>query len=66
VGFQRIITNLQAHIFTMTPTFHGTSISNHDLKVIDGMDIAMGLLRNSSMNKVMGVSTIDEDNDFNA
>jgi hypothetical protein len=64
VGFQRIITNLKAHIFTMTPTFHGTSISNHDLKVVDCMDIEMGLLRNSTVNKVMGVSTVDEDNDL--
>jgi hypothetical protein len=58
------MTNLQVHIFTMTPTFHGTTISNHDLKIIDYMDITQGLLSNVMMNKIMGVSTVDKDNDF--
>jgi len=48
----------------MTPTFHGTTISNHDLEVIDWTDITKGLLRNSVMNKVKGVSIVDEDNNF--
>jgi len=58
------MTNLQTHIFTTNPTFHGTTISYHDLEVINDMDIENGLLRNSMMNKIIGVSTIDEDNDF--
>jgi len=48
----------------VTHAFHGSSIKNHDLKVIDNMDIEMGLLSNASMNKFIGVSFIDEDNDF--
>jgi hypothetical protein len=48
----------------MTPAFHGTSINNHDLKNFYYMDIEMGLLRNSTMNKVMGVPIVDKDNDL--
>jgi hypothetical protein len=59
VLFEVLMTNLQAHIFTMTPTFHGTTIINHDLKVSDCIDIAHGLLSNLMMNKIMGVSTVD-------
>jgi hypothetical protein len=52
------------HIFTTTPTFHGIFIRNHDLKIVDYMDITHGLLRNEVMNKIMGSTTIDEDEDF--
>jgi hypothetical protein len=48
----------------MTSTFHGTSISNCDLKVIHYMDLAMGLLRNLVMNKIMDVAIVNEDNEF--
>jgi hypothetical protein len=64
VGFQIIITNLQAQIFIVTHAFHGSSIKNHDFKVIENMHIEMGLLSNASMNKFIGVAFIDEDNDF--
>jgi hypothetical protein len=52
------------HIFTTTPKFHGTTISNHYLEVIDCMDIAKGILSNLAMNKIMGLVVFDEDNDF--
>jgi hypothetical protein len=58
------MTNLYAHIFTTTSKFHGTTISNNDLEVIDFMDIEKGLLNNSMMNKIMGVSIVNEDIDF--
>jgi hypothetical protein len=54
VGFQKIITNLKVHIFTTTPTFNGFTISNHDLKFFQCIDIAMCLLGDATMNKVMG------------
>jgi hypothetical protein len=34
------------------------------MKFVDCMDIKMGLLRNSMVNKVMGVATVDEDNEL--
>jgi hypothetical protein len=57
--FQVVMTNLQAHIFTTPSTFHGTTIGNHDLKIVDNTDITHGLLGNVAMNKIVGVSTVD-------
>ena len=64
MGFQRVITNLQVHIVTTTSTFHGPSICNHDLEVVYYMDITMCLLDDSVINKVMGATGVNEDNDF--
>jgi hypothetical protein len=63
-GFQVILTNLELHIFTMSPTFHGTSIRNHDLKIIDGMDETIEFLGNVVMNKIMDATTVHKDDDF--
>jgi hypothetical protein len=59
MGFQVVVTNLEMHIFTTPSTFHGTTISNHDLEIIDGMDVAMSFLGNAEMNKIMGATTIN-------
>jgi len=64
MGFQVILTNLESHIFTSSPTFHGTTIDNHDLKIIDGTDVTIDFLGNATMNKVMGVTTLYKDDDF--
>jgi len=55
---------LETHIFTTTPTFHGTSIGNHDLKIVDYMDIEMGSFRNALMNEIMSETTINYDDDL--
>jgi len=55
---------LHSHIFTTSPIFHGITIINHDLEVIDNMDIEKGILSNLGMNKIMGVLIVDEDNDL--
>jgi hypothetical protein len=62
--FQVVLTNLETHIFTMPPTFHGTSIGNHDLKIVDCMDIEMGFLSNASMNEIMSATTVNENDDL--
>jgi hypothetical protein len=62
--FQMILTNLEPQIFTSSPTFHGTSIGNHDLKIIDSMDVTINFLGNVAMNKIMGATTIQKDDDF--
>jgi hypothetical protein len=59
-----ILTNLESHIFTSSPTFHGTTIGNHDLKIIDGIDVTIDFLGNAVMNKVMGATTINKDDEF--
>jgi hypothetical protein len=64
MGFQVVVTNLEMHIFTTPSTFHGTTIGNHDLEIIDGMDVAMSFLGNAAMNKIMGVSTINQNDDL--
>jgi hypothetical protein len=58
VGFQRILTHLEPHIFTMTTTFPTTSISNHDLEFVNKMDVAFGFLGYSLMKELMGDSPI--------
>ena len=64
MGFQVVVTNLETYIFTMPSTFHGTTIGNHDLEIIDDMDVAMSFLGNVEMNKIMGVSTINQNDDL--
>jgi hypothetical protein len=59
-----ILTNLESHIFTSSPRFHGTTIGNHDLKIIDSADVTIDFLDNAAMNKVMGATTIQGDDDF--
>jgi hypothetical protein len=56
-----ILTNFESHIFTSSPTFHGTIIGNHDLKIIDYVDVTIDFLGNAAMNKVMGATTVDPD-----
>jgi hypothetical protein len=64
MGFQVILTNLESHIFTSSPTFHGTTIRNHDLKIIDDTDVTIELLGNVVMNKVMGATVVHKDVEF--
>jgi hypothetical protein len=64
MGFQVVVTNLETHIFTMPSKFHGTTIGNHDLEIIDNIDVAMSFLGNAAMNKIMGSTTINQNNDL--
>jgi hypothetical protein len=48
----------------MPSTFHGTTIGNHDLKIIDSMDVPMSFLGNATMNKIMGDATINQNDDL--
>ena len=59
-----VVTNLETNIFTMASTFHGVAIGNQDLEIIDCMDIAMIFLGNAVMNKIMGVYTINQNDDL--
>jgi hypothetical protein len=45
-------------------TFHRTTIGNHDLEIIDSMDVAMGFLGNAVMNKIVGATTINQNDDL--
>jgi hypothetical protein len=64
MGFQVILTNLESHIFTSSPTFHGTTIGNHDLKNIDNTNVTIDFLGNPAMNKVLGTIVIHKDHEF--
>ena len=64
MGFQVVVTNLEMHIFTTPSTFHGPTIGNHDLEIIDCTDIQISFLGNVMMNKIMGSSTINKNNDL--
>jgi hypothetical protein len=48
----------------MPPTFHGPAIGNHDLKIIDGMDMTISFFGNAVMKKLMGASTVNKDDDL--
>ena len=58
-----VVTDLE-HIFIAPSKFHGTTIDNHDLEIVDGMDVAMSFLGNAAMNKIMGASTINQNDDL--
>ena len=62
--FQVVFTNLEMHIFTVPSTFHGTTIGNHDLEIVDNLDVAMSFLGNATMNKIMGAATINQNDDL--
>jgi hypothetical protein len=62
--FQVVVTNLETHIFTTPSTFHGATIGNHDLEIIDGMNVATIFLGNATMNKIMGAYTNNQNDDL--
>jgi hypothetical protein len=62
--FYMVLTNLEMHIFTTPPKFHGPAIGNHNLKVVDCSYIEISFLGNAEMNKLMGVSTVNGDDDL--
>ena len=64
MGFQVVVTNLETHIFITCSTFHGTTIGNHDLEIIDSMDVEMSFLGNAARNKIMGAATINKNDDL--
>jgi hypothetical protein len=59
-----VVTNLETHILTTPSTFHGVTIGNHDLEIIDSMNASMSFLGNAMMNKIMGASTIKYNDDL--
>ena len=63
MGFQVVVTNLETHILTTPSKFHGPTIGNHDLEIIDCADIEISFLGNAVMNKIIGVATINQ-NDY--
>jgi hypothetical protein len=64
MGFEVVVAYLETHIFTAPTTFHRTTIGNHDLEIVDSMDVAMGFLGNAAMNKIVGVATINQNDDL--
>jgi hypothetical protein len=64
MGFVVVFTYLEMHIFTTPTTFHRATIGNHDLEIIDSMDVTMGFLGNAAMNKIVGAATINQDDDL--
>jgi hypothetical protein len=58
------MSNLKTNNFTTPTTFHGPTIGYHDLKIIDSMNIAIGFLGNATMNKIVGTTTVNKDDDL--
>ena len=59
VWFEQIVPNQEFHILTLSITFHHTSTSHRDLKIVHDMDIIMGFFNVSVMNKIVGATIID-------
>jgi hypothetical protein len=59
-----VLTNLDPNIFTMLAAFHGPAIGNYDLKIIDNTNIEISFLGNAAMNKIMGSSIINKNDDL--
>ena len=55
---------MKTYIFTTPKTFHGPTIGYHDLKIINNTNIAIGFLGNAMMNKIVGVTTVNKDDDL--
>jgi hypothetical protein len=64
MGFEVVVTYLEMQILTAPSTFHRATIGNHDLEIINNMDIALGFLGDAAMNKVVGATTINQDDDL--
>jgi hypothetical protein len=59
-----VVTYWEMHIFTGPATFHRTTIGDHDLEIVDKMDVAMGFLGNAAMNKIVGAATVNQNDDL--
>jgi hypothetical protein len=62
--FQAVMSNLKTYISTTPTTFHGPTIGYHDLKIIDKTNIEIGFLGNATMNKIVGATTVNQDDDL--
>jgi hypothetical protein len=62
--FQVVMSSLNTYIFTTPTTFHGPTIGYHDLKIIDSTNIAIGFLGNATMNKRVGATIVNKDDDL--
>jgi hypothetical protein len=62
--FQVVMSKLKTYIFTMPTKFHGPTIGYHDLKIIDNTNIEIGFLGNAMMNKIVGATTFNKDDDL--
>jgi hypothetical protein len=58
------MSNLKTNTFTTPTTFHGPTIGYHDLKIINNTNIAIGFLGNATMNKIVGATTVNKDDDI--
>jgi hypothetical protein len=62
--FEVVMSNSKTYIFTTPTTFHGPTIGYHDLKIIDSTNITIGFLGNAMMNKIVGATIVNKDDDL--
>jgi hypothetical protein len=58
------MSNLKTHILKNPTTFHGPTIGYHVLKIIDSTNIEIGFLGNVTMNKIVGATIVNKDDDL--
>lgn len=64
MGFEVIVTQLEWHIFKASPTFNHPFINYHNLKLGNWVDIAMGFLFHSFVDKIVSATTINQSYNF--
>jgi hypothetical protein len=62
--FHVVLTNLETAHFQNAPHISWTAIGNHDLKIIDNTNITISFLGDAVMNKIMGASTVNKDDEL--
>jgi hypothetical protein len=62
--FQVVMSNLKKKNFTTPTTFHRPTSGYHDLKIIDSTNLTIGFLGNATTNKIVGDTTVNQDDDL--
>jgi hypothetical protein len=56
MGFEMIVSHMEFESFTYFPTFHHTSIRDHDLKVVRKI---MGFFYHSLVNEIVSIAIVN-------
>jgi hypothetical protein len=59
MGFELIVSHMESNIFTYSPTFHHTSIDDHDFNFFHRVYKTMVLFFHSFVNEIVSVATIN-------
>lgn len=64
MGFELTVSHMEFDIFTYAPTFHHTSIGNHDMSVVHPLQKTMGLFCHFLVNQILSISIVNQAYNF--